>query len=270
MGLQIFTATFMRVLRERIRAYPVDFFVGCLMDAFYIDLGAWFMYELLFKKRLSESFVATTGTSDYMSYVIVGTIIYMFIVRTCLNVSRTLITELRQGTLQSLMLAPYNRTAYFLGNMCLQVFTTGLETFFATIIGLFFGLKLQPVYPLEILAALIISLYAMFSLAMVLGVVMLFSRDTYITQNTLFSIIFLTCGITFPKELLPLPIRSISLFLPVSDVSQIMRHVLLGNTHLQNMSAAIIHLLLVSTVYLIIGFPLMARAERNVLEKMEG
>lgn len=67
--------------------------------------------------KLAKSFVSYAGTGDYMSYVIVGSLIYLFVVRTCLNVSRTLVTELREGTLESLIMAPFCRVEYFLGTM---------------------------------------------------------------------------------------------------------------------------------------------------------
>lgn len=270
MSMNVFYATFQRVFRERLRAYPFSFFLGLLASAFYLDLGAWFMYHFLFQKRLSGVFLSFTGISDYMSYVIVGGIIYQFIVRTCLNVSRSLVTELWEGTLHSLMLAPFRREAYFLGNMCLQVVTTSLEALCATGIGLIFGLRVHLSNPLSILVATLISLYAMFALSLVLGGVMLYTRNTYVTQNTLFAIIFLTCGISFPKELLPGWVQVIANCLPVTDVSVIMRAVLLQESTLAPLSGKIIHLLCISTIYLIGGFGFLKVAERVALEKMEG
>lgn len=270
MSLNVFKATFERVLHERLRAYPYSFFISLLASAFYLDLGAWLMYHFLFQKHLTASFIATTGSSDYMSYIIVGSIIYQFIVRTCLNVSRSLITELRQGTLHSLMLAPFKREAYFLGNMSLQVFTTSLETVFAVIIGLFFGLQVHLANPIDILLGLLLSLYAMFALSLVLGGIMLYTRDTYISQNTLFALIFLTCGISFPKELLPKYIQLLASCLPVIDVSELMRTVLLRQGNILSHTQQIIHLLIVSTIYLVVGFQTIKKAERNALEKMEG
>lgn len=270
MSINVFTATFERVLHERLRAYPFSFFISLLASAFYLDLGAWMMYHILFQKRLTTRFIETTGSSDYMSYVIIGSVIYTFIARTCLNVSRSLITELRQGTLHSLMLAPFKREAYFLGNMGLQIFTTSLEALCAVVIGLFFGLKVHLANPLDILLGLLLSLYAMFALSLVLGGIMLYTRDTYISQNTLFAFIFLTCGISFPKELLPQWVQLLASLLPVIDVAEVMRTVLLRQKALLTQSRSIIHLLIVSTIYLVVGFHIIKRAEKDALEKMEG
>ena len=101
------------------------------------------MYHYFFRKRLATDFANLAGTSDYMSYAIVGSLVYLFVVRTCLNVSRRLITELREGTLESLMLAPFRRTSYFMGNMILQTIMTLGETVIAAIIGIFFGLRIH-------------------------------------------------------------------------------------------------------------------------------
>ena len=120
MDLKVLRATIKKEFQIRLRAYPVDFMLGSILTYFYTVFGAWMMYHYFFRKRLATDFAGLAGTSDYMSYAIVGSLVYIFVVRTCLNVSRRLITELREGTLESLMLAPFKRTSYFVGNMILQ------------------------------------------------------------------------------------------------------------------------------------------------------
>ena len=105
MELKVLKATITKEFQVRLRAYPVSFMVGCILTSFYTTFGAWLMYHYFFRRHLSESFSGYAGTSDYMSYAIVGSLMYLFVVRTCLNVSRTLMTELWEGTLESLMLA---------------------------------------------------------------------------------------------------------------------------------------------------------------------
>ena len=205
-----------------------------------------------------------------MSYVIVGSCTYLFVVRTCLNVSRTLVTELREGTLDSLMLAPFHRSAYFLGNMALQTATTSLELLISVLIGLFFGLQVHHFSPGKFIIAVILSLYGFFGLSMMLGCLMLYTRNTYITQNTFFSLIFLLCGITFPKEYLPKALQYIGMLLPVTDAVDLLRTSLLGGMTAGDWSAAAMRLFVLSSIYILMGFPLMEKAERIALEKMEG
>lgn len=270
MGVKVFLATIQKEFRVRLRAYPISFMVSSLTTGIYTNFGAWLLYHCFFKEKLSGTFSQYAGTSDYMSYVIIGTITYLFVVRTCLNVSRTLITELREGTLESLMLAPFQRTSYFLGNMALQTLTTFAELLFSILIGVFFGLRITSFLGLEFIVAVALSLYGFFGLSMLLGCLMLYARDTYITQNTLFAIIFLLCGITFPREYLPAGLKLLGDLLPVTDAVRLLRASLMGGMTTEKWIQTAISLFLLSSVYLVMGFPLMRRIEKIALERLEG
>ncbi len=270
MELKVLKATITKEFQVRLRAYPISFMVGCILTSFYTTFGAWLMYHYFFSGQLSDSFTGLTGTSDYMSYAIVGSLMYLFVVRTCLNVSRTLMTELWEGTLESLMLAPFRRVAYFLGNMLLQTITTFGETAIAAIIGVVFGLRIHEFNLIEFVAAVLISLYCFFGVSLILGCVMLYTRNTYITQNTLFTAMFLVCGITFPKEYLPFGLKVLGSIIPVTDCVSIMRASLLGGMPQAQVVKLAIKALAVGTVYIAMGMPLMKHAERIALEKMEG
>ena len=102
----------------------------------------------------------------------------MFVVRTCLNVSRSLITELREGTLESLMIAPFKRGEYFIGNMLHQTKTTTLEILVSVIIAIPFGLSFKHMNIGAFIIIFIVALYGFFAMSMVLGSVMLYTRDT--------------------------------------------------------------------------------------------
>ncbi|MDC7280114.1 ABC transporter permease [Butyrivibrio fibrisolvens] len=270
MDLKVLNATIKKEFQIRLHAYPMSFMVGCILTSFYTTFGAWLMYHYFFRKRLAVDFTELAGTSDYMSYAIVGSLMYLFVVRTCLNVSRTLITELREGTLESLMLAPFKRTSYFLGNMLLQTFMTFGETAIATLIGVFFGLRIHDFSLLKFVVATLLSLYGFFGLSLMLGCLMLYARDTYISQNTLFTAMFLVCGITFPKEYLPSWLQLIGSIIPVTDALTLMRGALLGGLSTESFMLVSLRVFILGTIYIVVGFPLMKQVERIALEKMEG
>ncbi len=270
MNYKVFCATVKKGLQIRIRAYPVSFMVGCILTSFYTILGSYLMYHYFFQGQLSELFVSNVRTTDYMSYAIVGSLMYQFIVRTCLNVSRTLITELREGTLESLMLAPFRRTSYFLGNMTMQTVLTLGETAIAAVIGIAFGFKISDFSIFQFIIAVLLSLYGFFGLSLMLGCVMLYTRDTYISQNTLFAIIFLVCGITFPKEALPYCLQLFGNVIPVTDAVTLMRASLLGGLSNSEFLCVSIKEVILGTVYIVAGMPLMKHVEHIALEQMEG
>lgn len=270
MNFKTLNATFVRNFIVQLRAYPKDFFIGNLLTGIYTSLSAFFMYNLLFKGNMNTSFKQYAGTNDYISFVIVGTAVYLYVVRTCLNVSRSLITELRTGTLESIMIAPFNRIQYFLGNMLQQIITTSVEIIIAIVISIPFGLRFPNFNLSSFIVAFIISLFAFFSLSMVLACIMLYFRDTYISQNTLFLALFLLCGITYPVQYLPKAIRIISNFIPITDAVTLIRGSALLGLGVKEQMGRLIYVFILSALYCVIGCKLIRKIEFIALEKIEG
>ncbi len=270
MDMKVLYGTMKKELMVKYRAYPVNFFVGNTLTGLYTVLGAWMMWKLLFEGNMAQDFSEFTGTGDYISYVVVGSLTYLFVVRTCLNVSRSLITELREGTLESLMLAPFRRAEYFLGHMLVQTLTTSMEIVVSLIIAIPFGINLSHADVGAFLIAFIISLYAFFGVSMVLGGIMLYTRDTYISQNTLFAFLFLVCGISFPVQYLPSWLRAVAGAIPVTEAVTLIRNTLLSGRGIVEQMSSVRHILLLGTVYVVIGFMQMRKCEEIALEKING
>ncbi len=270
MSGRILWATLRKNVLVQTRAYPMAFFVGNVMTGFYTALGAWLSYYVLFGGNLDQRFYRYAGTENYMSFVILGSLCYLFVVRTCLNVSRSLISELREGTLQSLLLAPFRRAEYFAGNMLVQTVTSSIEAGVSLIVGFMFGLRISSFHLPSFLLVVLVGLYSFFGLSMVLGCVMLYTRDTYISQNTLFVFMMLVCGVSFPVEFLPWGLRVFSYAIPLTGVNQMLRGVLLSGEKVPDFYQTLLWVFGVGSVYIALGFALMRTAEIIALEKMEG
>ncbi|ROR27155.1 ABC-2 type transport system permease protein [Mobilisporobacter senegalensis] len=270
MDLQILIGILKKNLLTQYRAYPMSFFVGNILTGLYTVLGAWFMYKLLFEGRLSSDFFELTKTNDYMGYVIVGSLTYLFVVRTCLNVSRSLITELREGTLEALMLAPFKRVEYFLGNMLVQTMTTTMEIVISLFIAIPFGLNLSNINLSGFIVSFFIALYAFFGVSMILGCIMLYTRDTYISQNTLFAFLFLVSGITFPTKYLPEWLNICANFIPITEGVILIRNTALLGMGIEDLLYSYMKVFVLSTIYIIVGFGVMKRCEEAALEKING
>lgn len=268
MNLNTLKATFKRNLIIQTRAYPKDFFIGNILTALYTALSAFFMYYLLFNGNMNQSFIEYSGTSDYMSYVIIGSCMYIFVVRTCLNVSRSLITELREGTIESLMLAPFRRIQYFVGNMLEQTITTSGEIVVIILVSLPFGVKFSNVNPLSTVLAFAVSMFAYFSLSLMLANVMLYFRDTYISQNTLFALLFLICGVTFPIQYLPGWVQHISRIMPVTPSLELIRNSTILGMGVAEQAGNFAYVIILSSIYCFIGFKLLKHVEVTAIEKI--
>lgn len=269
-NLYVFKANIYKYFLTLHRAYPRSFFIGSLFTIFYTLLYSHILYNNIFDGKVDNAFVYHTGTSNYMGYILVGILVYSFTVSTLLNVSRSLITEKRLGTLESVMLAPYNRGFYFLAYMIAQTIHTFCELIFAIPILIIFGVKFPYFHFGSFIIVLLISLFAFLGLSLLLANIMLYTRDTYISQNTLFTIMFLICGINFPIEYLPSIVAKISYFIPVTHSVKLFRSILLRGSSISIEASSIWVLLVQGSIYTTIGLMTMKKVEKIALENIEG
>lgn len=261
-------STFYRNLLTMYRAYPWTFFIGHILAGVYTVLFAYLSYNFLFLGELDSSFAGYAGTADYISYVALGGAMYAFAVSVLMIVSRSLITELREGTLESLLLTPSSRKGYFLGVAAQGVMRAGLELIAILIFGAFFGLNLSQINVPATVLTLMIALFAFFCQALVLGSFMLYFRDTYITQNTLFVIMAFVSGVTFPVQYLPDWLTPLSQIMPLTFALRAFRRSAIEGQEIIASSTDLVSLLILSLVYLAIGSLAIKKNETRVLEKV--
>jgi ABC-2 type transport system permease protein len=239
-------ATFTRNWITTRRAYPWSFFIGIFLSGSISVIVAYFTYTLLAGRELHSSFRANTGTDDYMSFVILGTGVYLLTIRVLLGVSRSMITERREGTLEALLLAPASRLAYFAGVTLQWLIACSGE--------------------MVVLLLFPVVMVGLFGMALVLGAVMLASGDTYISQNTCFAVMMLVCGFTFPRTYLPIPLQALGATLPATGVLDLLRAAVLEGAQ----PAALIQPALLyfglGLIYSVSGLWLIKKAERRALE----
>jgi ABC-2 type transport system permease protein len=265
-----FSATFQRNYLVMKRAFPWSFFLGHILSGFYIIIFAYLSYFFVFKKDLSSRFLASAGTNDYLSYVILGGLLYSFSVSLLMIASRALITELREGTLESLLLTPSSRKGYFLGYVAQGLMRVCIEFAVITSAGYFFGLHLHHINWTGVLIVLVILVASTFAQALVLGSFMLYFRDTYITQNTLFVMMGLVCSITFPASFLPDGFRWIGNIMPLTYGVDALRMVWIEGKPLVDTLQLLWKIIILGLIYFPIGSFLMKRMEKYVLEKHFG
>lgn len=270
MSMQVFKGNLYKYFVTLYRAYPRSFFVHSLLSIFSSLLFAYMLFNIVFDRELDSRFVALTGTDNYMVYTVVGVLVYVFTVNTLMNVSRSLITERRLGTLESVMMAPYNRGLYFLAYMLAQVCHQIGEMVFAIPMLLLFGVVFPAFDIFSLIVVFVVTLLAFMGLSLLLANIMLYTRDTYISQNTLFALMFLVCGVNFPVEYLPSWLVWISKFIPVTYSIELFRGVILRGLSWYEQLHTLAVMLGLGTVYLAVGFLLLRKVEKAALEHIHG
>lgn len=260
-------ATFIRNHVSNKRAYPWTFTFGHLIEGAYIVLVSYFSYHFLIKGELDNRFAHYTGSDDYLTFAIIGGLLSVLSVSTMMNISRALITEWREGTLDVLLLAPGRRSGYFLGTTLQQLTRTGLE--FAVILGIgwCFGLRIPDAHWPSAILGMVLFLGACFSVALVLGSIMLLTRDTYIVQNTLFSVTALVCGFLFPVQYLPVWLQFVGQALPLTQALHVLRDSLLTGTPIWQHPQAVLSAIVLILLYGTVGGFWLKYVERTVFER---
>lgn len=264
--LQATRAVISRNQISDIRAYPWTFTFGHLLNSTFIILVSFFSFHYLIKGELDVHFSKYAGTNDYLNYAIIGGLLSTISVSMMMNVSRALITEWREGTIEVLLLSPASRTEYFIGTVIQQLFRLAIELVPALIIAFFLGLKLTYLDVSTILG-FILFMMSCFSMALVLGGIMLYSRDTFFIQNNLFVITGLVCGFLFPVEYLPVPLQWLGKMFPLTDAVYLFRDSILTGTSIWEHPLKLITVLCLSLIYMIIGAYLIKHAERTIFER---
>ncbi|MFF2019518.1 ABC transporter permease [Paenibacillus sp. NPDC058177] len=257
-------ASFKRNWTVSRRVFPLTFFVANIVSGVFIIFNAYFYNEYFFQGALDQEFQVYTGTSDYISYVMKNGIFYTLCVSTLLGVGRSFINELRQGTLETFLLTPSSRVAYLIGIFTEQVLRSSIEVLIILSLGYMLGGDLSQIKLVNWIVILFASLCSFFCMGICLCAIMLYLRETYLIQNTLFIIMFLLCGVMNPIQYLPDFLECISYIFPLTHVLR------LSNFDSNNLTNDLFNLSLSSIIWFGIGIISLKKIERKIFTLHSG
>jgi len=218
--------------------------------------------------NLNQEYYSYTDGTDYITFVVLGSALNVLAVATLMNVGRALITEQREGTLEVLLLSPASRTGYFLGCLAEQTQRALLEFGAVLLTGGLLGADLRYLFTLSALIVILLAVFAFFCMGLSLSAVMLETRDTYITQNTLFFIMSLSCGIAFPIQYLPGWVQRFAQILPLTPAVELFRRVVIHKEQLDGNVNLILQVLILCLIYAGIGILWFRKKERVLVESV--
>jgi ABC-2 type transport system permease protein len=251
-----------RVLRENIRVFPWTFFASRLLTAFFTILFAFFI-----STRLFEGVPFDGGdVQNYLLYIVVGVGIQTYANAALLGVGRSLIIERRIGTLEALYLTPASQITYLLGVLIEQALLATIDFIIIVTFGVMFGARFNQANLLSFVVILVVGHIGFFGMGILLAAIMLRLRETYITQNTVLTLLYLICGALFPIHYLPGWVQKISNLIPLTYVIALARGALLDGLSIREQSSAFTILCLLSLVYCVIGIYQIERIRRIALE----
>jgi ABC-2 type transport system permease protein len=223
------TAIMRRMWNSTRRAYPWSFFVGTILTGTVTMLLAYLTFRLVSNGKVGPEFVEKSNSDDYLGYVALGAITFAFLVRVLLWTSRALVTEEREQTLLALLVSPIAIPRYLVGQALFATLSTVAESVVLLGFAFLLGVRIPLADPVLAVVGIVVFAACVGSMAAVLGVLMLKSRETYLLQNTWFLVVGLLGGFSFPTAYLPAVVAAAAQLIPVTSGLRVLRACLAGD-----------------------------------------
>ncbi len=133
--MNIIKATYTKNRITTLRAYPYTFMIGRITVGLSYIIFPYFIYKYLYQNTLSSDFIGYANTDDYITYVTLGTGLHILGMSTLMNLGRAFITELREGTVEPMLISPAKKIYYFIG--CFNSYRSNLGWLFKCNIFIF-------------------------------------------------------------------------------------------------------------------------------------
>jgi ABC-2 type transport system permease protein len=208
-------------------------------------------------------FKINTGLTEYVGYMAVGTMIWMWQNVVLWNVGYSLRNEQMRGTLESNWLSPTWRFAYLLGasvpqlaSMMMMLSLAGLE--YALLFGVDFSGSLWLVL-LVILAAI----PAIYGLGFAFASVVITMKEANAFVFLVRGIVMVFCGVTYPLAIQPPWMQNVAQWLPQTYIIHAMRSAALSIDGFGGIAHDLQMILLFGAFWLTVGMALFAWMERR-------
>ena len=243
--------------------YPLNAVSNIFQPIIWIT-PVYFMGKAFSTNGQATGFAAYSGSGDYMSYILLGTVLTNFILTVFWGMGYALKEDMDAGVLESNWLTPVSRLLILVGRTLTSMFTTTLTSLVMLVIGaLLFGFKPTGSTFAAILTAIpmLVGLYG-FGFAFA-GIVLLMRE-----ANTLVDVgSFLVQGFSgtnFPVKSLPYWLIPLSLMLPLTYGLDAVRGFLLKTNTLLPINMEILILVVSMFAMLTFGAWVFNKVERRV------
>jgi len=208
-------------------------------------------------------FTQTTGASNFIGYIVVGTTVWMWQNIVLWDVGFALRNEQMRGTLESNWLSPTWRFSYLLGHTGPQLITMTMFILITALeFGLFFGVRLNG-SPWLALLVMLVSIPAIYGLGFAFASIVITAKEAHTFVFLVRGLVMIFCGITFPVSLLPGWMQTIATWMPQTYMIHGMRAAAFANASLADLWPDLRALLLFGAFWLTLGYLLFQWMERR-------
>ncbi len=208
-------------------------------------------------------FMQTTGASDFIGYIVIGTTVWMWQNIVLWDVGFSLRNEQMRGTLESNWLSPTWRFSYLLGHTGPQIVSMLMFiTITAVEFGLLFGVRLNGSVWM-ILLMMLAAIPSIYGLGFAFASLVITIKEANAFVFLIRGLVMIFCGITFPVSLLPGWMQSVAKWLPQTYLIHGMRAAAFSDAGIPQLLPDLIPLLLFGMFWLVVGYSTFLWMERR-------
>ena len=209
------------------------------------------------------TFQRTTGLDEYVGYIAVGTMIWMWQNIVLWNIGGSLRNEQLRGTLESNWLSPTWRFSYLLGASVPQLVSMLMLMFVATLEYIFlFNVQFDGSLWLSLLVILF-AIPSVYGLGFAFASLVITMKESNAFVFLVRGIVMVFCGITYPIAMLPDWMQTVSKWLPQTYIIHGVRTAALSTEGLSGITLDLQMLAIFGVIWLAIGYLLFNRMERR-------
>ncbi len=243
--------------------YPLNAVSSILQPIVWLT-PVYFMGQAFSVNGQAQGFAGYSGTTDYMSFILIGTALSNFINAVFWGMGYSLKNDMDAGVLESNWLAPVPRPLLLIGHTFTNLIITAITSLMMlALAGLIFGFKPTG----DALAAfvtvlpMLLGLYG-FGLAFAALVMIMREANTLVDVSSFLVQIF--CGADFPVNALPKWLWPIALILPLTYGFDAVRGWLLNTRTILPLAVESVVMIVFMIVMIAFGLRVFNALERRV------
>lgn len=177
-------------------------------------------------------FQALSGTADYASFIIIGTIVWDFIGIILWSGGMAMQRERTMGLLEIQWSMPVSRYVYLCGTTISAIILSLVPIMYGFSVFRAFGLITISGNILEVLAILALTTPLFIGIMLLFAVITLYLREAGELVGIIQTVLTVVCGIQIPLASLPLSVQHFSSWFPLTVSMNLVRSVLIQGTGL--------------------------------------
>src|SRR5262245_33414524 len=182
------------------------------------------------------AFRALAGTDDYVSFIVVGSIVWMWLNMTLWDVGLHLRNEQMRGTLESNWLCPIWRGSILVGGTLAKLAISLCFLLVSALeFRLIYGVRLAAGNPGLLALVFLLAVPIIYGIGIAFASLVLRFKEANAMVFLVRGIFMIFCGITFPADVLPGWMRSIAAWLPLTYAIRDIRAAVLTNLTLADL-----------------------------------